>query len=243
MQIRITAVTHTGTVRQRNEDHYGATGLSSSFADGEVVSAIVSGDRCLAVVADGLGGHPCGDVASRVALEHLLSANPLTSAALVAAVHKANVAIYRSMSRANHSIGMGTTAVAVLVMEQGLAVVNVGDSAAFEFVDDRLVQLTVDDVPDQGALPGLPSSVVTQTLGGQREFEAIQPHLHEDALGSRRRVLLCTDGLTNFVTKDLIGDVLRNKCGSAAAEGLLQLALAAGGRDNVTVILLEPVPA
>ena len=75
---RICAATHMGLVRSRNEDGYGATGLLASRADGELVGAIVARLPLLAVVADGLGGHPSGDIASALAVEHLLAAKPKT---------------------------------------------------------------------------------------------------------------------------------------------------------------------
>jgi serine/threonine protein phosphatase PrpC len=239
-RIRISAATHVGSVRRRNEDYYGATGLRTSLRDGEVVT-VVADATCLAVLADGLGGHPSGEVASRLAVEQLLAANPTTPDALVAAFHEANIAIYGAMSREDGSLGMGTTAAAVLVTKRGLAIVNVGDSTVFELVDGRLDQLSTDDVPERGTLlAGLPSSIVTQTLGGRRELEEIEPHLYQDDFGTSRRVLLCTDGLTNFVTRDRIGDALRAQCGVAAVDSLVQAALDAGGLDNVTVVLLEP---
>ena len=91
---------------------------------------------------------------------------------------------------------MGTTAAAVLIHDGGFAVVNVGDSVVFEFVDGRLVQLSVDDVPaGAGALPGLPSSIVTQTLGGTERLSTIEPHLYEGDLSAGGRFMICTDGL------------------------------------------------
>ena len=98
MRTRIWAATHTGLVRRRNEDCYGATGLPAVETDGEVVATEVLGEPCLAVVADGLGGHPCGNVASRLAVDHLLAAQPAQPDELVAAVHLANEAIYEAMS-------------------------------------------------------------------------------------------------------------------------------------------------
>jgi PPM family protein phosphatase len=242
--VRITAATHTGAVRRRNEDYFGATALSGSSVDGEAVSVVVSGRTCLAVVADGLGGHPGGNVASRLAVQHLIAANPTDPEGLVKAFHTANETMYRAMLEPAGSLEMGTTAAAVLVMADGLAVVNVGDSAVFEFIDGRLVQLSTDDVPARGGqLPGIPSSVVTQTLGGRRELVDVEPHLYTDEFGANRTILLCSDGLTNFVTRDLISDTLRDSTGSTAVEELVQMALEAGGRDNVTVLLLEAASA
>ncbi len=242
--VRIFAATHTGAVRRGNEDAYGATSLIASRVDGEVVSALVSNEACLVVVADGLGGHPCGEVASQLAVDHLLAVKPTDAPSLVDAVHAANESIVAAMSHDEGSIGMGTTVAAVLVHEAGVVVVNVGDSAVFELIDDRLVQLSTDDVPaGRTSLPGVPSSIVTQTLGGGRELLAVEPHLYRDDRVSPRRLLLCTDGLTNFVPRDQVADALRLHEGEDTTRVLIALALAAGGPDNVTVITLDVEPA
>jgi len=238
--VRIFAATHTGSVRRGNEDAYGATSLIASRVDGDVVSAVVSNEACLIVIADGLGGHPCGEVASQLAVDRLLEAKPMDALSLVDAVHASNESIVAAMSHDDGSIGMGTTVAAVLVHEAGLAVVNVGDSAVFEFVDDRLVQLSTDDVPvGRTSLPGVPSSIVTQTLGGGRELVAVEPHLYEDDLASTRRLLLCTDGLTNFVPREQIADGVRRHDGEDAVRVLIALALAAGGPDNITCAVVD----
>lgn len=240
MRVHIAAATHTGSVRDNNEDSYGATELIASQVDGEIVSTVVSGELCLAVVADGLGGHPCGELASALAVDDLLDAKTTDPPSLVAAIHEANAALVAAMSQQDGSVGMGTTVAAVLIHEAGLVVVNVGDSAVFELVDGRLVQLSTDDVPPGGTdLPGLASSIVTQTLGGGRELVEIEPHLYEADRVSTRRLLLSTDGLTNFVPRGQIADALRHHDGDEAIKVLLGLALAAGGADNVTVMTLD----
>lgn len=238
--VRIFAATHTGSVRRGNEDAYGATSLIASRVDGEVVSAAMSNEPCLVVIADGLGGHPCGALASQLAVDHLLGAKPTDAPSLVAAAHAANESIVVAMSHSDGSIGMGTTVAAVLVHEAGVIVVNVGDSAVFELVDDRLVQLSTDDVPaGRAGLPGVPSSIVTQTLGGGRELVEVEPHVYEDDLVSPRRLLLCTDGLTNFVPREQIADGLCRHDGEDGIRVLIALALAAGGPDNVTCAVVD----
>lgn len=238
--VRVFAATHTGSVRRGNEDAYGATSLSASRVDGEVVSAAVSNKPCLVVIADGLGGHPRGEVASQLAVDLLLEVEPTDAKSLVTAVHTANESIVAAMSHDDGSIGMGTTVAAVLIGEAAVAVVNVGDSAVLELVDDRLIQLSTDDVPaGRIRLPGVPSSILTQTLGGGRELVEIDPHLYEDDLVSPRRLLVCTDGLTNFVPNDRVADALRRHEGEDLIRVLIGLALAAGGPDNVTCAVVE----
>ena len=238
-ETRIWGVTHTGCVRQRNEDSYGALGLGGVLSGGKVNRATVAGAPCLAVVADGLGGHPRGDAASRVAVDAILEFAPTTAEELIRAIHLANDVVYRQMG-ALDAPGMGTTIAALLVHEHGFAVANVGDSPVFELSDGRLVKLSVDDVPPgQAGLPGIPTSRVTQTLGGSRSLTPVRPHLHVSDHVDHSRLLLCTDGLTNFATQSEIAAELRRPDGGEAATALVQLALAAGGLDNVTVVVVE----
>lgn len=232
--IELHAASHTGSVRARNEDSFGATRVSHSTSDGQVVSATVRGSNVFAVVADGLGGHPCGDVASRIAVDTVLEAAPVSADALVVAVHEANAAIVAAMSDADGSVTMGTTLAAVVIDGDELGVVNVGDSTVFALVDGALEQLSVDDSPRGGD-----SSFVTQTLGGGVELEEVAPHLHLDDLDAVQRVLLCTDGLTNFVPLELIGSTLRDHAGATAVEVLIAATLAAGAPDNVTVVVID----
>ncbi len=80
---------------------------------------------------------------------------------------------------------------------------------------------------------------MTQTVGGAREPADIHPHLAVDELGPERRILLCSDGLTDYVPRAEIREVLERRHGPDAVEELVILALEAGGRDNVTVMLIE----
>lgn len=238
--VRIAAVTHIGLVREKNEDHYGATALAASRLDGDMVTTTVADLPCLAVVADGLGGHPAGEIASAMAADHLLAAKPTDTDALVASIHDANRAIVESMSREEGTVGMGTTIAAVLVGDSGLAAVNVGDSPILELVGDQLVQLSTDDgLIGSSTLPGLPSAVVTQTLGGGRNLIEVDPHVHAGDELLPRRVLLCSDGLTNFVARHDVAAILRQADPEKVVAELLAAALDAGAPDNVTCVLLD----
>lgn len=238
--VRIVAATHTGSVRTRNEDCYGATSLAASRTDGEVVSVEVSKLPCCAVVADGLGGHPAGDIASAVAVESVLAEESKTASDLVAAVHRANQAVVDAMAQHENSVGMGSTVAAVLANGSELTVVNVGDSTVFELENDRLVQLSTDDSPvGVSILPGLPAATVTQSLGGSPQLAAIDPHVYQDAFAPPRRLLLSTDGLTNFVPRHELTNALRQNDAVQVVDRLLALAIEAGAPDNVTCVLMD----
>lgn len=123
------------------------------------------------------------------------------------------------------SRGMGTTVAAVLLHGDGLAVINVGDSPVLEPVDERLVQFTTDDVDARHGLVGIRPSAVTQGLGGGLALRQIEPHLYEDQVAQHRRLLLCTDGLTNFVAREHIAGAMLHDHPRQAVEVLLSLAL------------------
>lgn len=234
------AATHTGSVRARNEDSLAVTGLNFSRIDSDIATTMIAGEPCLAVVADGLGGHPCGELASRLAVEHLSAAKPADSDELVIALHETNKSIYLEMERNVGCTGMGSTIAAVLVYEDGIAVANVGDSGVFEMVDGQLVQLSIDDIPhSRSNLPGLPSVNVTQTLGGRKRRTSVMPHIYRDYAIRDRRVMLCTDGLTSFLPRSTITASLALESGYTATRELLELAIEAGGLDNVTIVILD----
>ncbi len=237
---QVWAATHIGSVRGRNEDSYGATGLLPSRTDGNVVTTEIVGEPCLAVVADGLGGHPSGDLASRLAVQSVLDAEPGTADELVDAVTLANDHLYSAMTDNPDARGMGTTLAALLIGAGGITVVNVGDSAVFEVIDGRLVQLSVDDTPSGAkALPGVPAGFVTQTLGGSLVPVPVSPHVHADEYAGDRRFLVCTDGLTSYVPLSEIAGAASLVSGELAVGDLVDRALVAGGNDNVTVLLVE----
>ena len=125
-------------------------------------------------------------------------------------------------------------------MIQCVTIANLGDSSVFEIVGGRAVKLSIDDVPNGASqLPGVPTSVVTQVLGGHRTPVLISPHFLERPLERDARFLVCSDGLTNYVSMPDINDVLSGRDGPSAVRELLDLTLAAGAPDNVTIALVE----
>ena len=168
-----------------------------------------------------------------------MAASPTTAPELLEAVHAANRLIVDSMSEENGSVGMGSTLAAALLSSSGVVVVNVGDSPVLELIDGRLVQLSTDDVPaGHGGVIGLASTQVTQTLGGSAGLVELHPHVYEDRLGPQRTLLLCSDGLTSFVARADVAEVLSQSDSGSAGEVLIGLALEAGAPDNVTCVVV-----
>jgi len=229
--LRTVGRTDIGRVRDNNED------------------AIVNGDRLVAV-ADGMGGHPGGDVASAVAIALVQAAFTGRSLdELQAAVRAANRAIWDRAGESAALEGMGTTVCAAGLIDDGtLVVVNVGDSRAYVFHNGELAQLTNDhsvtaeavrrgDLSEHEALDHPHRHVLTRALGVAPDVEldsTTQPSVEGD------RLLLCTDGLFNEVPDHEIASLMTtNGDIQATADGLVELALSRGGHDNVSVVVAE----
>jgi serine/threonine protein phosphatase PrpC len=243
LRVRSGAVTDTGRVRTINQDAY-----------------LVLEDLGLYVVADGMGGHQGGEVASQIAVDALRAAYVDPAADMLAdAIAEANERIYDTGAADPNLHGMGTTVVAAAVLEEDeggddaggqLLVANVGDSRAYLFRDGDLTQLTEDHsmvadllregrISEEEAEVHPQRNIVTRVLGVYDQVEI--DFWPVDAVAGDR-VVLCSDGLVNEVTDDQITAVLRRLADpqEAAAE-LVRRANEGGGRDNITVVVLDVV--
>ncbi len=222
--------TDTGHVRESNQD------------------TILSGER-LAVVADGLGGHSGGEVASATAVGLLQAAFTGRSAdELSAAVRAANRAIWDRASITPELAGMGTTVCAAGLTDDGqLAVVHVGDSRAYLLHGGSLTRLTDDhsvtaelvrhgELSEEDAQQHPHHGILTRALGIRPDVELdVAAHPAEEG----DRLLLCTDGLFNEVPVTDIASLMATDDLEETADALVELAIARGGRDNVSVVVAE----
>jgi PPM family protein phosphatase len=205
----------------------------------------------LFVVADGMGGAQAGEVASKVAAETFQAGLPdaaAPEAGLAGLVQQANARIHElSHANAEHA-GMGTTLTALYVGELEVAIAHVGDSRAYCLRDGQLLRLTddhslVDELMRQGRLTPEEAvehpqrSVITRALGIEGTVEVDTRSLRGQAGDV---YLICSDGLTTMLSEDQIAAVLRSTARLRdAGEALIAAANQAGGRDNITVILLR----
>lgn len=231
LELKTASRTDIGRVRDDNED------------------AVVSNDH-LAAVADGMGGHPGGAVASAVAVALVQAAFTGRSLdELEAAVRAANRAIWDRAGAGAELEGMGTTVCAVgLTGDGGLGVVNVGDSRACVLRNGSLSQLTEDhsvtaelvrrgELSEEDALEHPHRNILTRALGVGPDVE-IDSAAHSVVEGDR--VLVCTDGLFNEVPNDEIASLMAaTEDRKATADVLVELALSRGGRDNVSVVVAD----
>jgi serine/threonine protein phosphatase PrpC len=242
--IKTAYVSDVGRVRSVNEDSTWVAGLEQGYT--------------LAIVADGMGGHQAGDTASRLTVETIVQDLKALPAGLSPqdfgnelqrAILHANEIVFRKANERSEYYNMGTTVVAVLLNEREGVIGHIGDSRVYKYGNSGLVQITEDhslvnellkstQISEQEANVHPHRNVVTRALGTDEQVVA---DMYSVALEEGDILLLCSDGLSNYVTPEQMIRTLE-------AEGLpldyranqlLQFALDAGGDDNITVALLE----
>jgi serine/threonine protein phosphatase PrpC len=214
--MEVASRTEVGYVRRRNED-----------------SLLVDESGNVFAVADGLGGHPCGDLASQTAVASLRDSlgGGIPAAVdigewLTSALFVAHRAVLAEAGDDPERTGMATTVV-VAALEDGRATIaHVGDSRAYVLADGALHPLTRDH--------GL-GGYITQALGLDR---LIAPDILQLDLAPDNRLLLCTDGLTNMVDDTAVERLLATGAVPEATDALVDAALGNGGVDNITVIVV-----
>ena len=231
-----------GRVRALNED-----AILAQPADGEL--AETRGD--LLVVADGMGGHQSGEVASRQTIETLSEtyyrAPGDPSQALVAAIQAANRAVY-DRAQAENRRGMGTTVVAAARVGEQLYVAHVGDSRLYLIRDGTIHRLTEDhSLVEEQVAAGLITpeeaehhphrNVISRAVGTTPDVEVELAAQSPLALQEGDELVLCSDGLTEHVKPPRILQLVQNRSPEQAARTLIQAANAAGGSDNISVIV------
>ncbi len=248
--LRAHGASHPGRVRRINEDAW--------------LSAPALG---LFVVADGMGGHNAGEVASRLTVDTIHAfalrtqepgdvtwpfgydgSGSYDANRLRTAVKLANQRVVAASQSRDDYTGMGTTVVAALVRGTTLTFASAGDSRLYSFIDGTLTQLTRDDSwvavvasqagLDEAAIARHPMRhVLTNAIGASSDTE---PKIGEHALRERERLLLCSDGLHGMASDEAIAEILRAQPDLAAAvDQLIARALDGGGRDNITAVLVE----
>lgn len=211
----------------------------------------VGPDGVLVAVADGVGGGPAGQEASRIALETLdraLACSAPDVAQLVSAVTLANQRVFEWSRRDESLAGMGTTLTSAVVSDHRLILAHVGDSRAYQILEDHLVRLTVDHslAGEMEAAGGLTADearqhpnrhVLTRVVG---PFDRVRVDAAEIPWNAADRLLLCTDGLTAVLSDEDIFRAAESLGGYPLLDALIQEALGRGGPDNITVVLTEP---
>ena len=230
-RIPFAAQTHVGCVRALNEDSILA--LPPLYA-----------------IADGLGGHQSGEVASALAIDALRDNAPRypDATALARAVGAANQAVITGIKKGVGRPGMGSTMTALMVEDGRACVAQVGDSRAYLLRNRNLTQITEDHsvvgamlrsghITAEEARAHPQRSVITRALGSD---ENMKVDSYEIAVLRGDRLLLCSDGLTTMLDDAHIAEILCNSLDpNQAADNLIHASIEAGGRDNVSVIVVD----
>lgn len=233
-KLRSVALSHIGLVRETNED-----------------SILALPDRGLWVVSDGMGGHEAGDFASRTVVETVAMLPPgLDPSGLMHGVREAlqaaNAAIRAESQRRDHAV-IGATVVALIVTEGHFVAFWAGDSRLYRLRGGEVELLTTDH-----------SVVADLVLAGRLTWDEAERHPQANAItravgvsdalqldkilgdvAPGDRLLLCSDGLSRYVGTPALRDILRGAPFEAVGDRLLEAALAGGGADNVSAIVVE----
>jgi serine/threonine protein phosphatase PrpC len=235
--LQATGHTHVGHVRDSNED-----------------CLLVAADLGLLVVADGMGGHAGGEVASALVVESVQReirgigafAHAAPALALTAAIRAANDAVRNKGNETAALRGMGSTVVSALIIDRVVHVAHAGDSRAYRIRKGEIQRLTRDHSlveeflaehpdADEDDVEGAYKHLVTRAVGAAA---ALEVDVNEFICEAGDVILLCSDGLTGPVEDDEIADIITSAATiEEAANELIEAALDSGGPDNVTVVL------
>jgi serine/threonine protein phosphatase PrpC len=229
--MRVGTKTDKGKVREQNEDAYG-------FKEN------------LFVVADGMGGHQAGEIASAIAVETILAADFTTGIVpeLNQAIQRANESILKAVGQHPELAGMGTTVAVLYVQGRTVYLAHVGDSRIYQYTAGYLTQLTHDhslvaelvkngEISEDDAKHHPQRNILTQALGS---LDELQIEFQNLAFNPGDKFLLCSDGLSGPVDAAAIAAILQlDEAPQVLAEKLVRLANEQGGPDNITVIVVE----
>ncbi len=228
--------TDVGIIRSLNEDYVG-------YSENK--------DYSVFIVADGMGGHNAGEVASKIAVDTIKdyiehNIREMGSSVLKKAIKDANMRIYNEANKSDSLKGMGTTIVTCLILDENIYIANVGDSQGYRITENSIIKITKDhslvqELIDSGSISEEQGrvhpkkNIITRALGTSDFVEIDIFTIEKD---KKNKFLLCTDGLTNEVLKDEILFITNKYTDyNEACENLVCLAKQRGGKDNITVLL------
>lgn len=237
--MKISSATSVGKVRPVNEDAF-------------FVSPPDESGSLLAVVADGMGGHNAGEIASSEAInvikDVVLDNEHNAKEMLTQAINSANSTVYNMSLDKQALFGMGTTITACVIEKDKVTAAQVGDSRLYLIRDDMIIQITKDhslvemliengSITKEDAKHHPQKNVITRAIGTDKEVSA---DIYEFSICEGDIILLCSDGLVNMVEDEKILSVItRTKSFEETADKLVCEAENAGGSDNITVILIK----
>ncbi|MDO5041283.1 MAG: Stp1/IreP family PP2C-type Ser/Thr phosphatase [Peptoniphilus sp.] len=236
--MKFIALSNKGLVRENNEDSFIVDEKNLKFF----------------IIADGMGGHKAGEIASQKAVSILkedlmnteINSEEDLATILVDSVREANEEIY-NMSRENLKYrGMGTTLSLIYIFEDSVFYINVGDSRIYEIDDREIKQITQDDsfvnylieigeISKDEAESHPKKNVLTKALGTSEDLDI---EVNKIQFNKENKYLICSDGLSNMISEDRLFSIIKGEKTEEVGEKLIDEALANGGIDNITLILI-----
>lgn len=243
--MKVNAKSHKGLIRQVNEDNYnvlsGYDGIPDTF-----------------IIADGMGGHNAGEVASQLAVKeatnHLIQgfknrqSNDEILGIIKNTIEVTNLKVYEKSISSEETNGMGTTLIISVVADKKIFIGHIGDSRVYVFRDDKLIKLTTDhsyteelikngSITREEAEHHPKKNLITRALGCA---DTVLIDLYSYEVKEKDVFLMCTDGLTNMLSENEIIDILKeNEDLTNICEILVYEANKKGGEDNTTVIVFK----
>ncbi len=231
-----------GKVRDENQDR--------------VLIGSIDDNVSLAVVCDGMGGALSGGVASELAVATIFKRisenfNPAFNAnsirnLMLTSVHAANTLVYEKSKEDIDKNGMGTTCVAAIIVDKTCYIVNVGDSRAYLISDEKIEQITTDHtyvqmLYEQGQITKeelknhKKKNVITRAVGVEADVDV---DYFEIDLPEKFAVLLCSDGLSNYCSEEILYEFIHDKDVNDAISNLINYSNDSGGKDNITAAVI-----
>lgn len=246
------AISDVGMVRKNNEDNIFVPNEKIREPKKNIYSCggKMVEDKAMFCVCDGMGGHSAGEVASYIAVQQvnknydkimgMIKSPKAAGKVLRNFISNVNDNIYNTTEERPELKSMGTTMVGLYFMNGGAYFFNIGDSRAYVLKNNKLLQLTSDHADSEN------KHALTRFLGMSSEYGAVYPDVanRKTTVGIKSRFLLCSDGLTDMVDESIIKNILtEEKDVSEAAKKLVDTAKKNGGRDNITVLIIDAAPA
>ncbi len=244
MELKYSAKTDKGSVRETNEDYY-------------KIIAGQSGIPAVFIIADGMGGHNAGEIASMTSSEfiggvllespELLEKSADRAETVKSIIIRANQAVYEKSLELTENHGMGTTLTMAVISGDTMVVGHVGDSRLYVVRQDKMERITTDhsyieELIKNGSLTREEAdkhpnrNIITRALGCSADLEV---DTYVCKLESEDSIVLCTDGLTTMMDEKEIRDTVIGNTPESACEKLVAGAINGGGDDNITVIVIK----
>jgi len=244
-------ISHTGKVRKVNEDACLFDGTFGGASTSAPMNATLAKTAWIVALADGIGGHRAGAYASRETLASLAEADGVSTKVIADILQETNRRLHEVGRERPELEGTGAAVVGLAAGSDGLFGFNVGDARLYRQHAGRMKLISMDDSVEQllvsegliEASDGVRSSymhALTQSVGGSSEYHPLDPHFYPLSVKGAARFLLCTDGLTDMLSVHEIESYAVPELKPAAAvQALFTAAMDAGGRDNITIAMVD----